>query len=190
MKKTTFIIVGVIALGTNAGRGAENLCSAALCVYGTADSTCSNTLSCSNCNTGTELTNRYGITTTTRGTWGPSSCPTYETTATYSCSCQNKKTTYKCASGYYGTATSSSAGCTACPDNATCAGGNGSTFVCAVGYYKSGSACVQCPASGGVYGATSGTGATSITECCLPSGTSFSDTSGSGTYTGNCYYVN
>ena len=43
-------------------------------------------------------------------------------------------TTYRCNSGYYGTARSASSGCTKCPSNATCAGGNGSTFVCAKGY--------------------------------------------------------
>jgi len=97
--------------------------------------------------------------------------------------------TYKCASGYYGTATSATSGCTKCPENATCAGGNGSTFSCAKGYYKDGTSCARCPSSGGVYGTTASTGATSITDCYLPSGTTFSDSTGSGTYTSNCYYV-
>ena len=48
-------------------------------------------------------------------------------------------TTYRCNSGYYGTALSASRGCTRCPTNATCAGGNNSTFVCNTGYYKNGS---------------------------------------------------
>ncbi len=106
------------------------------------------------------------------------------------CSCQTTGTSYVCSDGYYGTATSASAGCTACPDNATCAGGNNSTFVCAKGYYKNGNVCTRCPASGGVYGTTDTTGATSITSCYLPSGTSFSDGTGSGTYTSKCYYAN
>lgn len=102
--------------------------------------------------------------------------------------------TLACASGYYGTASytynggHTFSGCTKCPSNATCAGGNGSAFVCAKGYYKSGTACSRCPSSGGVYGTTASTGATAITQCYLPSGTEFSDDTGSGTYTGNCYY--
>ncbi|MDE6481767.1 MAG: hypothetical protein K2L25_03050 [Alphaproteobacteria bacterium] len=67
------------------------------------------------------------------------------------------------------------------------------TYKCAVGYYGSpknaSSGCTRCPASGGVYGTTGAAGATSITECYLPSGTAFSDAAGSGEYTGNCYYV-
>lgn len=49
---------------------------------------------------------------------------------------------YECARGYYGTANELSStattpsGCTACVSNATCAGGNGSTFSCDEGYYK------------------------------------------------------
>ena len=97
---------------------------------------------------------------------------------------------HQCAAGYYGTATSASAGCTKCPSNASCTGGNNSTFVCNQGYYKNGSKCERCPASGGVYGTTASAGSTSITSCYLPSGTSFSDSTGSGTYTGNCYYKN
>lgn len=99
-------------------------------------------------------------------------------------------TTYRCNAGYYGTATSGSGGCTVCPANASCSGGNGSTFICNQGYYKSGSACARCPASGGVYGTTKSTGATSITACYIPSGTAFTDTGGSGSYTGDCYYTN
>lgn len=99
-------------------------------------------------------------------------------------------TSYKCDVGYYGTATSSSSGCTECPANATCSGGNKSTFFCVKGYYKTGSTCSQCPASGGVYGTTATAGATSITECYIPSGTLFFQTNGSGEYTGDCYYQN
>ncbi|MDE5615701.1 MAG: hypothetical protein K2I81_02615 [Alphaproteobacteria bacterium] len=106
------------------------------------------------------------------------------------CTCSPGTVSYKCASGYYGTATSAQSGCTACPGNATCSGGNGSVFRCNVGYYKNGTSCTRCPASGGVYGTTAGAGATSVTECYLPSGTAFSDASGSGTYEGNCYYSN
>lgn len=93
-------------------------------------------------------------------------------------------TTYRCNSGYYGTARSASSGCTKCPSNATCAGGNGSTFVCAKGYYKSGSSCADCPNNG----TTSGTGATSISSCYIPRGTTGSDSTGTFKYVGNCYY--
>ncbi len=50
--------------------------------------------------------------------------------------------------------------------------------------------CTRCPSSGGVYGTTASSGATSITECYIPSGGTFSDDTGSGIYTGNCYYSN
>ncbi|MDE6481505.1 MAG: hypothetical protein K2L25_01645 [Alphaproteobacteria bacterium] len=73
--------------------------------------------------------------------------------------CDTSITAYRCAVGYYGTSTNGTSGCT------------------------------RCPASGGVYGTTADAGATSITACYIPSGTSFSDGSGSGTYTGNCYYT-
>lgn len=70
---------------------------------------------------------------------------------TYSITCGSACDTskqYKCASGYYGTAnTAGTGGCTKCPANATCAGGNGSTFICNSGYYKNGSACTACPAN-------------------------------------------
>lgn len=61
---------------------------------------------------------------------------------------------------------------------------------CKQGYYGSSTACERCLASGGTYGTTSGPGASAITECYLPSGTSFSNSTGSGTYTDNCYYTN
>ncbi|MDE6481825.1 MAG: hypothetical protein K2L25_03350 [Alphaproteobacteria bacterium] len=104
-------------------------------------------------------------------------------------------TSYKCNSGYYGTATSALSGCTKCPSNATCAGGNNSTFKCNKGYYKNGTSCSLCPffsiPNNMIQtGTTSGTGATAITECYIPSGSEFSDTSGSGSYTGDCYYTN
>ncbi len=49
--------------------------------------------------------------------------------------------------------------------------------------------CNQCPPSGGVYGTTSGPGATAITQCYLPGGTTGTDDTGAFTYTGDCYYV-
>ncbi|MCM1294377.1 MAG: hypothetical protein NC311_02345 [Muribaculaceae bacterium] len=62
-------------------------------------------------------------------------------------SCSHCSTSYYCDSGYYGTATSASTGCTKCPANTTCAGGNNSTFVCNSGYYKTDTGCVKCPAN-------------------------------------------
>lgn len=53
--------------------------------------------------------------------------------------------TYKCASGYYGTATSQSTGCTKCPTGATCPGGNNSTFICPSDTLKTQDACNACP---------------------------------------------
>ncbi len=186
LPQTTYAITLEPGLG-------ELTCRYVACTYGTPDTTCNSSLDCVNCNNGI-VTTRNGITTTTTGTWTAINCPTYNTTATYSCACRDQNTTHKCASGYYGTATSSSAGCTACPSNATCAGGNGSTFVCAKGYYKDGTSCSPCPSSDGIAGTTASTGATSITSCYLPSGSTraFSDTNGSGTETisSNCYYSN
>ncbi|MDE6481910.1 MAG: hypothetical protein K2L25_03780 [Alphaproteobacteria bacterium] len=63
-------------------------------------------------------------------------------------------------------------------------------YQCKKGYYGSGQSCTRCPSSGGVYGTTALAGATAITACYLPSGTTFSDTTGSGTYTDACYYQN
>ncbi|MCM1294380.1 MAG: hypothetical protein NC311_02360 [Muribaculaceae bacterium] len=106
------------------------------------------------------------------------------------CTCSPGSVTYKCASGYYGTATSARAGCTVCPSNATCGGGNGSTFSCNAGYYKNGTACTKCSTATGHNSATSAAGVTAITGCYIPSGTTFSDSTGSGKYTSNCYYSN
>ena len=78
------------------------------------------------------------------------------------CNTTNCTTTkeYRCARGYYGTSTNGTSGCT------------------------------RCPASGGIYGTTAAAGSTVITSCYIPSGNTFSDSTGSGTYTGNCYYKN
>ena len=66
-------------------------------------------------------------------------------------------------------------------------------YRCADGYYGSSSngisGCTKCPVAIG--GSTSVAGSnTSITDCYIPSGTSFSDSTGSGTYTSNCNYSN
>lgn len=56
-------------------------------------------------------------------------------------------------------------------------------YQCKAGYYGTGTTCTACPSPG-----TSAVGATAITECYIPSGTSFSDGTGSGTYKSDCYY--
>ena len=61
---------------------------------------------------------------------------------------------------------------------------------CKPGYYLDSGDCVRCPSSGGVYGTTVDKNTGGITSCYIPSGNSFSDSSGSGTYSGNCYYSN
>ncbi len=74
-----------------------------------------------------------------------------DTNSSYSCICGTTVTARECMAGFYGTAsTTSLVGCFACPSNATCAGGNGSTFVCNSGYIKNsaGTACVSCPSNG------------------------------------------
>ncbi|MDE5615699.1 MAG: hypothetical protein K2I81_02605 [Alphaproteobacteria bacterium] len=67
------------------------------------------------------------------------------------------------------------------------------SYRCAEGYYgttsNGTSGCTRCPASGGIYG-MSAAGSTTITACYIPSGTGFSDSTGSGIYTENCYYKN
>lgn len=65
-------------------------------------------------------------------------------------------------------------------------------YGCQPGYYYSGGtgssyACDKCPSPGTSWG-NEETG--DITSCYIPSGTAFSDTTGSGTYKGACYYKN
>ncbi len=56
---------------------------------------------------------------------------------------------------------------------------------CNAGYYLSSGDCKACPSPG-----TSAAGATSITECCIPSGTTGSDATGTYTYASPCCYSN
>lgn len=61
---------------------------------------------------------------------------------------------------------------------------------CAAGYYKTVPYdCIKCPSSGGISG-TNEIGTGDITTCHIPSGSAFSDGTGTGTYTGNCFYKN
>lgn len=59
------------------------------------------------------------------------------------------------------------------------------SYRCIADYYGSNGNCTPCPSSG-----TSATGSTAITSCYIPSGSRFSDSTGSGTYTDKCYYKN
>ena len=177
------IAVGALCVPIGPGAyGALNCCSMMSCPIScgsstTYDSRCTNQVFCTSCKSST-TTNTSGVTTTTNRSM-TATCNNCHVTP----SCNITSMTYKCASGYYGTATSAFAGCTKCPTNATCSGGNGSTFVCNSGTYKSGSGCESCPSPG-----TSPSGSTSISSCYIPSGTTGSDGSGTYKYTANCYY--
>lgn len=52
-------------------------------------------------------------------------------------------------------------------------------------------ACIDCPSDSDNGGApvTSALGSTEESDCYIPSGSSFTDGTGSGTFTGNCHYV-
>lgn len=106
---------------------------------------------------------------------------------TISSSCQLGDIKYQCSSGYYGTATSAlnNNNCIKCPTNATCDGGNNSTFKCSQGYYKNNNTCTQCPTPGTTI---STGGATDITKCYIPAGNTFTDEKGTGIYHEDCYY--
>lgn len=85
-------------------------------------------------------------------------CDKVETQGCVATTCKTT-TSARCQKGYYGTATLNAS-------NTSCSG------------------CTPCPASG----TTAETGATAITECYIPSGTTSSDTTGAFKYTENCYY--
>ena len=74
-------------------------------------------------------------------------------------------------------------------NTATCVCTKTAQYRCAAGYYGTSSngtsGCTRCPSSG-----SSAAGTTAITSCYLPSGTTGSDSTGSYTYTANCYYSN
>ncbi|MBQ8293775.1 MAG: hypothetical protein IJX89_00090 [Alphaproteobacteria bacterium] len=91
-----------------------------------------------------------------------------KTCDTSTCVCSSS-TSYRCAAGYYGTL--SFAPCRV--DMAT--GGT----VC--------SGCTRCPSTGGVYG-SSLAGSDVITDCYIPTGSSFVDDTGTYTYSSPCYY--
>jgi len=67
------------------------------------------------------------------------------------------------------------------------------SYRCAAGYYGSTtngtSGCTRCPAEDNAQG-TSSAGSTAKTSCYIPNGTSFSNTSGKGSFAGNSYFCN
>ena len=116
------------------------------------------------------VNNALGLTTTTITRGVSTECN--NDGMTYSCSCSEKSGTnvelnsLACDVGYYGNPSYS--------------------YSERYGDYFSG--CYRCPSSNGVYGTTATVGGTSVAECYLPSGNTFSDETGSGTYSNNCYY--
>ncbi|MDE6571046.1 MAG: hypothetical protein K2L95_02395 [Alphaproteobacteria bacterium] len=74
------------------------------------------------------------------------------------CNTCKTSTEYRCAPGYYGSTSNGSTGCT------------------------------QCPSVDGVAGTSAGGNGTTITSCYVSTGTTFSNSSGSGRYDGNSYY--
>lgn len=183
----TFITYGLAISGAHA-LGMVCYFAPNSCLHATADSSC--TTICRTC-TGSIPSVPTGYTGRIVSAGVYTTCNNGN--STYHCNCgvdpNNSMNTLACASGYYGSASlnymaGTYQGCTKCPSNATCAGGNGSTFVCNANYYKNGGRfCSACPSSG-----RSSRGSTSITSCYLPSGTTGSDSTGSYTYTSNCYY--
>lgn len=105
-------------------------------------------------------------------------------------SCRNCKTTTSTRNGVITTTTATMrSNCpTGLTGTVTCSCSRTYSYKCAAGYYGQPKSsfmgqCTECPGNG-----TSAVGSTSITSCYLPSGTSCSDTSGTCTYTSNCYY--
>jgi len=145
------------------------------------------TCSCSQCPTGTYKTSPSNATSCT-------SCPSGSTTSIIGAPAVSACT---CSYGYYGDASSGSA-CTGCPTNATCAGGNGSNFICNSGYYNDGSGCSYCP-SNSTCGGTSfscnagfykNTAGTACDSCPTGSTSPASSTSVSACYCSVNYYGN
>ncbi|MDE6250537.1 MAG: hypothetical protein K2M34_02800 [Alphaproteobacteria bacterium] len=157
--------IGKFLCGTGDGHG-DNTCtcydnSAGSYQWETYTCGCTSNSECGNnnyCNNGT-CVGCSGCSNCNNGDWitlGSIPGATHQRRQLKNCNCNtclDGGYEYRCVSGYYGS-----------PSNAT-------------------SGCTQCPTPG-----TSANGATSITSCYIPSGTTFSDTSGSGTYTANCYY--
>ena len=105
----------------------------------------------------------------------------------------------ECPSGTYGfvnvAANPPMFSCQNCPTGSTTLSPGASDIsqcVCSRGYYgtisEEGDKCTRCPAVDNIYGTTADFGATSISECYIPAGTTGRDASGTFTYTSNCYW--
>ncbi|MCM1294272.1 MAG: hypothetical protein NC311_01785 [Muribaculaceae bacterium] len=92
-------------------------------------------------------------------------CTQTETMGCQNLLCQVVSTTVQCKKGYYGMWPSYDS------DTKTCSG------------------CTRCPAKDGYYGTTWNAGAITATSCYLPSGTPFSDATGTGIYGSDCYWA-
>ena len=159
---------------TKAGCGsyrANNNTECALCPIGYYGGKASTRTSCSKCAAG-----KYAD---QLGTIVCKTCPagTYSKTDRSGCE--------QCASGKWSSAGAGS--CSNPPANAT-VNSTQTGWYCNAGYYKDGSECIRCPSYEPQANGTSSAGATSVTECFLP--TSYSFSNGTGTYSpsASCYH--
>ncbi len=146
--------------------------------YMRSDGSCSCITSCNRCNSGFAKVSK-----TLEGCSGI----TYNTCE---CTCSNCTSDTSWSAGSTGYQKQTTRWCECYAGTPTC---NTSTeYRCAVGYYGSStngsSGCARCPASSGTYGTTASAGTTSVSGCYIPAGSSFSDSTGSGTYTRDCAY--
>ncbi len=189
--KKLFILIAAVGITTNAfalyvepglGGGTSgimcyiNNCPARYAADGSCDTICDWCTGSATTPTGYVVEDGLGLVTTSVKRYVAVVCD--DSNNTYACVCSDKShlnqdlqlQTMKCDTGYYGTPSYTY------------------TQRFPSGYTDSFTGCTRCPSSGGGYGTTSSPGATSVTECYIPDGTSFSDDKGSGTYTDNCYY--
>jgi len=110
--------------------------------------------------------------------------------------CSDNTIATSCGGGAIGTATQVRTGkLTTNTNNGACQCGNLSGWTtssrkCNAGYYLNGTQCVSCALATGNGAAVSPAGATSITDCYLPAGTTVADAAGNYKMTGNCSYSN
>lgn len=106
---------------------------------------------------------------------------------TCECNCSNCTSDTDWSAGNTGYQKKVTRTCSCASGTATCVATT--SYRCAAGYYGTSSngtsGCTKCPNSG-----NSSNGSTSITSCCMPSGSSFSDTTGTGSFTAQCCYTN
>lgn len=142
MKKLIFIFIASICLIENSNALTTDIIKPTTCIKATRpqcyyehktpdETTCSDD-ACASCkDEPSDIVNNGVKQTSTR--IFHENCP--DQNGKYTCRCETT-ITYECAKDFYGTATLASTGCTKCPDNAECKGGNNSTFTCKDGYTK------------------------------------------------------